>query len=183
MLLNLVLLVLLVFAFLAIFLICLIFGKVIECIVWPAFLDNIFLWSHSDSFFFMRFTKKDERVDNIFYEICEAAVVKGFKFGYPRIMITKPWVKPLFFEGRAYLFENMIVINGASLKKFSNSELSAVIAHEIGHLIDYQMEKEKHPFFTAEIKALEREKRAWAIAEYITSSEIVDNFFANQYNF
>lgn len=177
---------LLVFALLAFYLVCLLFRVVmvvIECAVWPAFLDNIFLWSYSDSFLFRQFTKKDERVDNIFYEICEAAIAKGFKFGYPRIMITKPWVKPLSFEGRAYSLENMIVINGASLEKWSDSELSAVIAHEVGHLIDFQTKRNGHPFFTLEIKALETEKFAWAIAAYITSPEIVDNFFENLYSF
>lgn len=175
-------LILLVFLFLASCLLGLIFWVIIECIIWPIFLDNILWRGYSHSFLCRRFMRRDERVSKICFDICDAAVNKGFKLVYPRIMITKPWVRPVLFEGVAYS-ENIIAINGASLKKWSDSELSAVIAHEVGHLIDFQTKRKGHPFFIPEIKALEAEKFAWAIAAYITSSEVVDNFFENLYNF
>lgn len=157
---------------------------IIKCLIWLIFLNNIFLWrGYSHSFLCRRFVRKDERVSRICSNICDAAVHKGFNLTYPRIVITKPWVRPLCFEGRAYLFENRIVINGDSLKKWSELELSAVVAHEVGHLIDFQTKRTGHLFFTPEIKAYDSEKLAWAIATYITSSEVVDNYFENQYNF
>lgn len=168
--------------FLASWLIFLIFWGIVVYVVWPIFLNNILWRGYSYSFLCRRFMKRDERVSKTCYDICDAAVNKGFKLKYPRIMITKPWVQPVSFAGLAYS-ENMIAINGALLKKWSDSELSALVAHEVGHLIDYQTKRERHPFFTPEIKALETEKFAWALAAYITSSKIVDDYFENLYKF
>ena len=55
------------------------------------------------------------------------------------------------------------------------------LAHELGHLIDYQTKRKGHPFFTPEKAALlGNEMMAWEIADYITSPEIVDNYFTKR---
>ncbi len=125
--------------------------------------------------------KTDERVQKICCEVCEAATKEGFKFRYPRrITITKPWVRPLSFAGVAYpnnySDESEVVICGYLADTLSDSQLSALIAHEIGHIVDSQTNRKGHHFFIPEIVALDKETFAWAFALLITSSETVNDY-------
>lgn len=74
------------------------------------------------------------------------------------------------------------MINSVSLKLFDDSALSALIAHELGHVIDYQTGRKKHPFFIeANIIGLkDAENIAWALAIFITSREIVEHYFSTK---
>ena len=149
--------------------------------LWERFLNYIFWRKDPTSVILRLFLRKDKRTLKIFYEIWESVVDKDFKFRCPWITTTKQWVRPLPFWGRAYLSKNMIVITGYLINQLNDSELSAVIAHELGHLIDYQTKRKGHPFFTPEKAALlGNEMMAWEIADYITSPEIVDNYFTKR---
>ncbi len=167
-------------SFLRLFLLVFFFAIFLYC-VWQRLIYIVF-YNGPRSRIFHWCIERNERVYKIFHEVCEAAVRRGFKFSYPWTATTKLWVRPLFFYGIAYPFENAIVINRHTADTLNDSDLSALISHELGHLIDYQTQRKNHPFFTPEMVALGSEKFAWAIATFITSSEDVNNFFEKMHH-
>lgn len=152
--------------------------------LWPRFINYIFWYKSPGSQcprgIFQKLLTRNDRVYTICGKICDTAAEKGFKFNYPWIAVTKPWVRPTFFWGIAYYSANAIIINHDALKLSNNSDISALIAHELGHLIDYQTKRKGHSFFTKAIVALEKEDFAWAFAAYITSLEAVKNYFESR---
>lgn len=147
---------------------------------WIRFLHFIFWYKGPGSPIFFKSIETNGRVQKIFFKVCESAVNKGFVFKQPLIMATKWYIRPLSFRGLAYAPGHIIVISGYALKRLSDSDLSVLIAHELGHSIDLQTLRKGHPFFTSEMRALDNELFAWTIAAYLTSSEAVRNYMINK---
>lgn len=130
------------------------------------------------------FTIKNEKLDRLLDEVCRIAAQKGLKFKRPEIRMVCEGIREIRkrrvsgqivgrVAGKA-LGGELIMIFAKCLDEFSDMELAVTVAHELGHIIDEQMQRTGHPFFEA-IKHLDldRETFADAVAAYLYSKLVV----------
>lgn len=130
------------------------------------------------------FAKKDLGLELILDVICSSAAQKGFVFTKPKIrvirkgigqrlrywhdneIVTKKDVCGLASEGR------LILIFWNVAHEFTEMELAVIVAHEFGHILDYQTKRKGHPLFD-NIRYVDQELFAHAIASYLYSKLVV----------
>ena len=117
-----------------------IFSDVLNDIVVMAVLVNIL-------------TKHNKRTDRIFDEVLLRAEEKGFKIvNKPDIRVLKRGLGLVNIRGSsatAFAISglNIIVIDSKWLEYFDDKFLRSIMAHELGHLMDWSTEREGHPLF------------------------------------
>lgn len=79
---------------------------------------------------------------------------QGFRFGDPQMVQTNSlfdfwyirWTR-MGYIGVETDTATLILVDGRGMKEFSDEELNCVMAHEVGHIIDFGTNREGHPVF------------------------------------
>lgn len=131
------------------------------------------------------FTSQDGRLNLLLKMTAGIAFSKGLKFRLPTIRLINPGIAGVIKHrrddillnvyrilGQATRDGNFILIYSEVLEKYNEVELAVIIAHELGHIIDFQTKRIGHPLFD-NIRHLDQEMFAHAIAAYIYSKLVV----------
>ena len=145
------------------------------------------------------FTGRDPELDRLFEEVFSLALKKGFSVKKPEIRKVMRGFRDLRKIKRAQNFEefhtiaeaittnNIIIVfaNHISDKKEDRLLMSVLLAHELGHIVDYKTKRVGHPLFD-NIRHESSEMFADAFAAYLFSKMAVlklrDTFVSHQFN-
>lgn len=146
------------------------------------------LYLHSDwkhKFLVNLFTVRNGELDALFDRVFSLAVRKGFKINRPEVKQVLPGLKDrrrIRMKGVigecqtmavASLDDNLILVFSQAMKDYEDSVvseivMSVILAHELGHIVDYQTERKGHKLFD-NIRHLDHETFADAFAAYLYS--------------
>lgn len=124
------------------------------------------------------FSEENGRLNKVLDEVCGLASGKGLKFTRPEIRMVCSGIGEIYKVGSTgevvgkvigkALEDNLILVFAKYVDGLSDMELAVVVAHEFGHIIDFQTKRQGHPLFES-VKHLEldRETFAHAVAAYL----------------
>lgn len=130
------------------------------------------------------FSKKDSKLEGILDIICTLAAKKGFVFVKPKIRVIRKGLRQRithWHDGEVIsishvcglaLDGDLILIFWKVIDEFTEMELAVVVAHEFGHILDYQTDRKGHPLFD-NIRHADGELFADAIAAYLYTKLVV----------
>ncbi|MBI3274007.1 MAG: hypothetical protein HYZ69_02585 [Candidatus Colwellbacteria bacterium] len=126
------------------------------------------------------FSVENEKLNKALDEICAIALSKGLKFKRPEIrMIHRGLaeIKKKRSSGKVIgriagttIGGDLILVYSKFVDEFSNMELAVLVAHEFGHILDYQTKRQGHPLFES-IRHLDLDVEIFAdaVASYLYS--------------
>lgn len=153
-----------------------------------------FIFAHTGLLHLMLF-RRDRYLELIYQKVIQQAWHKGLPCkNYPKLRITRSYIPENYFFPRsgtlvilaAYFdsipewnIQRMIIINPYRFDSYACGEfLSAILlAHELGHWIDFTHGRKCHPFL-AELSSADEELFANAVAALIFSKIEVSNFMS-----
>lgn len=118
------------------------------------------------------FTEKDTRLNNLLREVCGLAEQKGFLAIETDIRWVRSFVGATDVCAEVYSLNEIycIYIFSSVVYDYSDDELRLLIAHEVGHIIDWKSRRAGHPVFPL-TRSFNREEFADFIVAYLYSSK------------
>lgn len=135
-------------------------------------------------FYFLRrwFSERNQKLDETLDEVCTIAIGKGFSFIRPEIRMISRGIGVVYKERNTRLQvgrlrgcafgDQLILVFASCMDEYSDMELAVLVAHEFGHIIDWQTNRCGHPLFES-IYYLDLETFADAVAAYLYSKLVL----------
>lgn len=121
------------------------------------------------------FSYRNRILDSVLEEVCLLAEAKGIRFVRPQIRQVYPEANVMFQTkvkehkyvcGVAFQGGLILILPFTGIK--TRMQLAILIAHELGHIVDYQTRRKGHPFLESpQVKGLDGEGFADAFACYL----------------
>ena len=119
--------------------------------------------------FWKLFAKEDSRLESLLDEV----LLRSTFCGFPSMFISIyriSFLIPTTFAGEIHQ-DNLraeIFMSGFNIWGFTDEKIRAIMAHEVGHYIEYKTHRIGHPIFERIRKLkLDKEEFAWFIAMYL----------------
>jgi len=141
------------------------------------------LYLHRSLFFrqlLYLFTVRDKESEDVLDEVFNLAIAKGFVLRKPEIRKLMPGLRDRYsvkikkrrYElntvARAIGSQNLIITTHSLLSCGDKLLIVVSIAHELGHIVDYQTRRKGHKLFD-KIRHCDTEMFAYMFAAYLTS--------------